>query len=275
MCLALSVMRAPLTAQFASAVSLIEVYATVLDQKGQPVSGLPVEAFTVEEDGVPQSVQAFSSGELPLSLAIAIDRSFSVPEARLANATTAVQRLLGELRPTDQTMLLAIGSEVEEITPLSVDHRAAFFAVGELRRWGTTPLYDATVAAIDRIHHASGRRALILISDGGDRYSDTRAADAVAHARSRDVLVYPVALRRTPPPVFAEIAVVTGGRSFAIRDDRALPTTLSAIARELRAQYLLGYAPRVGEGPGGWRSITVRVNRPGLHVRARDGYVAH
>lgn len=273
-CLAFGAMSAGVAAQFASGVNLVEVYATVLNDKGEPVPNLPAEAFVVKEDGVPQPVQVFSAGELPLALAIAVDRSFSVPAARLENVTAAVQQLLGELRLQDQTMLLAIWSEVEEVTPLSTDHRAAYDAVGALHRWGTTPLHDAIVAAIDRIQHASGRRALILISDGGDRYSDARAADVIAIARARDVLVYPIALGRTASPMFAEVASVTGGHSFAVRDERTLPATLRTIVRELRTQYLLGYEPADRGVASGWRRISVDVLREGLHARARDGYVA-
>jgi Ca-activated chloride channel family protein len=74
--------------------------------------------------------------------------------------------------------------------------------------------------------------------------------------------------------VFAELAAVTGGRSFQVADVRKLPATLSAIAKELRFQYLIGYAPPArADNEGGWRSIRVRMNRPNVRVRARDGYV--
>jgi Ca-activated chloride channel homolog len=275
-CLALSVIATSAWAQFASGVSLVEVYATVTDTRGEPVSGLSAGDFVVEEDGVRQEVQTFAAGHVPLSLAIAIDRSFSVSPDRLAHLTVAVQRVLGELRPDDQVMLLAIGSEVETLTPLSTDHRAAYDALTGLQPWGTTPLFDATLKAIDAIQQGTGRRALLLITDGADRYSSATATEMVAYARTHDVLIYPVALRRAQPPLFAELASVTGGRSAAVADPRAVAATLSAIARELRQQYLLGYTPASRHaGRPGWRSIAVRVTgRPGLRVRARDGYLA-
>jgi Ca-activated chloride channel family protein len=271
-CFALSVI-ANAGAQFSSGVSLVEVYATVLDHTGEPVSDLPVDVFSVEEDGRPQTIATFSSGDLPLALAIGIDRSFSVSSERLSQVTAAVQRLLGNLTPADRVTLLAIGSEVEVLAPLSDDRRAAYDALLGLRPWGTSPLHDAVVQAVDAIQPAAGRRALILISDGSDRYSETSAAAMLAHARTRDVLVYPVALGRRQPDVFVDLAALTGGRSFAVTDMRMLPPTLETIARELRHQYLLGYAP-AGDTRTGWHSITVRVNRPGVRVRARNGYVA-
>ncbi len=273
MCLSLSVIAA--SGQFASGVSLVEVYATVLDARGEPVSGLPADAFKVEEDGEPQVVETFAAGSLPLALAIAVDRSFSMPAGRLTQATSAVQRLLGELRPDDRVTLLAIGSGVDILTPLSNDHRAAYDALLALTPWGTTPLHDAVVSAVDAIQPGAGRRALLLISDGVDRYSETDAAAMMAHVRSRDVQVYPIALGATQPPIFVELAALTGGRSFGVRDISKLSQTLTGIARELRHQYLLGYVPRRSASvTPGWRAISVRVDRPGLRVRARDGYVS-
>ena len=184
---------------------------------------MPVEAFGVDEDGAPQSIETFSAGDLPLALAIGVDRSFSMSADRLAEATSAVQRALGELRADDQVMLLAIGSEVELLTPLSTNHRAAYDALRDLRPWGTTPLFDATIQAIDAIQPAAGRRALILITDGAERYSEIGAETMMSHARTRDVQVYPMVLRRTPSPVLVELAALTGGRSTAVRRPAGAP----------------------------------------------------
>lgn len=262
------------SAQFASGVNLVEVYATVTDQRGEPVSGLTAADFSVAEDGRTQVIQTFASGDFPLSLAVGIDRSFSVDRRQLADTVRAVQMMLGELRDDDRVMVLAIGSEVETLVPLSNDRRAAYFAVDGLRPWGTTPLFDATVKAIDAIHGASGRRALVLITDGQDRYSQTSADAALDAARRRDVLVYPVVIDRKQTPIFGEIARVTGGRALMVSSAQALPAALSSIARELRHQYLIGYSPATDTARSGWRSIGVTVRRPGLRVRARDGYQA-
>jgi len=275
MSLGLSTIAPALRAQFASGVSLVEVYATVVDQRGEAVAGLRADDFEVEEDGQPQTISVFTAGDIPLSLAIAIDRSFSLPRAKLTEAVTATQRLLGELRPEDRVLLLAVGSQVETLSPLSIDHRAAYDALLGLDSWGTTPLFDATVSALDAIQTASGRRALILISDGSDRYSQATAADALNAARHRDVIAYPIALQRPTPPFFVELATATGGRSLSAPDGRALSAGLSSVATELRRQYLIGYAPNsASEKRPGWRSISVRVKRTGLQVRARDGYYA-
>jgi Ca-activated chloride channel family protein len=136
-------------------------------------------------------------------------------------------------------------------------------------------LYDATVDAIEAIRPVGGRRALLLLSDGDDRGSQTSGLDLVDRARLSDVLVYPIAIGRKPVPLFAELAAATGGRSGVVRDSRQAAEVAATIARELRFQYLLGYTPSVSRQTGArWRSIQVEVTRSSARVRARDGYQA-
>jgi Ca-activated chloride channel family protein len=259
--------------QFSSRVNLVEVYASVIGAQG-PVAGLTRDNFIVEEDGEKQTIAAFAVGDVPLSVAIGIDRSFSMSEERLKQAIAGARHFVGSLRPEDRVMVVAIGSEVETVAPLLADRAEVLASLTRLDRWGTTPLYDATIAAIDAVQIARGRRALILLSDGDDRGSRATASALVEYARRKDVLVYPVALGRTRPAVFAELATVTGGRSFFATGAVEVRDALATIARELRGQYLLGYSPsRLPESRGAWRSIRVRVNRPGVRVRARDGYM--
>ncbi len=265
-------------AQFASGVDLVEVYATVTDQHGTPAAGLTARDFKVFDEGVPQPVAAFASGDVPLALAVAVDRSFSMTSRhldRLGLAKAAAHTLIASLRPSDLVTVIAVGSEIDLVAPLSSDRDAAARAVASLTPWGTTPLYDATLAALDTLASAHGRRALVLFSDGDDRGSTTSAADLVDGARRRDVLVYPIAVGATRPPVFVELATATGGRSYAAASPRALDDAALEIARELRSQYLLGYpAPRGAAAGPRWHAIEVQVTQPGLRVRARDGYYA-
>ena len=261
-------------AQFTSGVNLVEVYATVTDRQGEPVSGLTASDFMIAEDGVRQSISTFAAGEFPLAIAIGLDRSFSMGgrDNRLGVAKSAARTLVGALRPADQVMVVAIGGETEVVAPLSNDRAAALSAIDRLDAWGTTPLYDATLSALDAIQPARGRRALVLLSDGTDRYSDTPAAELVDRVRRHDVLIYPVAIGAARPPVFAELASASGGRSFFVREPAALNTTMAAIAKELRFQYLLGYVPSRERGESSWRAIEVSVARAGVRVRAREGY---
>src|SRR5262249_31404937 len=98
--------RAPLLGQYASGVNLVEVYATVTDVQGRPVRGLAASDFKVEEDGQLQPIAVFTAGQLPLAIAVAVDRSFSVPHDRLAAALGAVRRFVSSLRPGDQVMVI-------------------------------------------------------------------------------------------------------------------------------------------------------------------------
>lgn len=262
--------------QFTSGVNAVEVYASVTDAKGEPVRNLTRDEFEVLEDGVPQAISTFTAGDLPLSVAVAVDRSFSMAGPKLTAAAGGARAFLDALRSGDEAMIVAIGSRVEVIAPLSTDRRGQLAAVDRLDAFGTTGLHDAVIASIAAVQPARGRRALVLLSDGDDRYSEATAAAALEAARRSDVMVYPIALGRTRPPLFAELATLTGGRSFHLRDGKGLAETLRGVARELREQYLLGYTPArpITAGAGEWRSIDVTVKRPGLQVRARDGYIA-
>ena len=262
--------------QFTSGVNVVEVYAAVTDAQGNPVTGLRQEDFSVLEDGRAQTVSAFAEGDFPLSIAVALDRSFSMGAKQLPVAVSAARTFLGELRPQDESMIVGIGSEIEVLAPLSSDRPGQQRILSAVKPWGTTGLHDAIIESIDAIQTSKGRRALVLLSDGSDRYSKASAAAALERARRSDVMIYPVAMGRERPALFAELASVTGGRSFHPRDAAQLNAAMKTIANELRHQYLLGYTPSraIAGGEEQWRAITVRVDRPGVSVRARDGYLA-
>lgn len=261
---------APALAQFASGVNVTEVYATVSDARGEPITGLTAADFHVSEDGRPQTISVFAAGEFPLSVVVALDRSFSMAGARLDLAKRAAAAFIRALRADDEVIVIAVGSEIETITPAVPARDAAGIAWSAITPWGSTPLYDATRASIDVVQTRKGRRALLIISDGVDRGSDTSATALIDYARHADVLVYPIAIGKDRAPELAELASVTGGRSIAVRDPKQLEPALAALARELRSQYLLGYAP--SRTDAGWHGIQVEVSKPGVRVRARDGY---
>jgi len=263
-------------AQFSSSVQLVEVYASVTDAKGEPVTGLRQDDFIVQENSQPQTITTFAAGEFPLTVALGLDRSWSMAGEPLRLAKQASQAFLRELKPGDRSMVVAISSDADIIAPLSTDRPAQSRAIAALDPWSTTALHDAIVAALDRLEPEQGRQALILFSDGTDRYSRHTAAQVIERARRSNALIYPIAFGKTRPALLAELAVLTGGRSFLLRDARELDKTLSTIARELRSQYLLGYTPSepIVRGDREWRSIRVLLENPSptLRVRARDGY---
>lgn len=265
------------TAQFSAGVQLVEVYATVTDANGGLVTGLKREDFEVREDQALQEISAFAAGEFPLTVVLGIDRSWSMAGEPLRLAKTASQAFLRQLRPSDRSMAVAIGSDTEVIAQLSNDHAQHQRAINALDPWSTTSLHDAIISILDRLEDEPGRLAVVVFSDGVDRYSTAPASQVIERARKSQALIYPITLGKNRPPLAAELAVVSGGRSFLINDARALDETFTTIASELRYQYLLGYAPmKAGQsGSHEWRSIGVTVKgRSGVRVRARDGYTA-
>ena len=264
-------------AQFSSQTQLVEVYATVTDAKGELVTGLRRSDFEVFEDSEKQEISAFAAGEFPLTVALGVDRSWSMAGDPLRLAKVASKAFLRALKPNDRSMVVAISGEAEVVAPLSTDRLSQEREIDGLDPWSTTALYDAIIGALDRLEHEPGRQALVIFSDGTDRYSNAKAAQVVERARRSNALIYPIAFGKTRPPFMAELAVLTGGRSFVLRDAKELEKTLTTIARELRYQYLLGYAPAhpIEQGHAEWRSIRVASASatPGLRVRARGGYM--
>lgn len=261
--------------QFRSGVTQVEVFATVIGSDGRAVRGLTAADFTVLEDGAPQTITTFVDDEFPASVALAIDRSFSMKGTPLTMARTAGRAFLASLKSDDRAMLLSITGDVEVLAPFDTDKTAALKALGTLDPWSTTALNDAIVRCLDLLEPETGRRAIVILSDGADRYSSASANDVLDRARRSDVLMYPVAIGRERPALFAELATISGGRSFQLTDPARLQATLQAIAEDLRAQYLIGYAPPAASpDDGGWRGIQVRVDKSGAIVRARSGYIA-
>lgn len=260
--------------QFSTRTELVEVYATVTDDKGRFVTDVGRDEFVVTEEGVPQTVSTFAAGDQPVSIALAVDRSFSMAGARLSAVQRGGRELLWELGDHDRTMLVSIGSEVEVAVPLTDDRRAVDAALQSLDAWGSTALHDAVITAFDAIEPAPGRRALILVSDGVERHSQRSSDDVLARVRASDVLAYPLVVERQQTTLFAQLAALTGGQAQRIKDLRDLPGTMRRIAVELRHQYLLGYQPTRPPRPGEYRRLQVRVTRPKHVVRARAGYLA-
>ena len=116
---------------------------------------------------------------------------------------------------------------------------------------------------LDRLAPEPGRQALVVFSDGADRYSQVSAAEMLNRVCSGPALVYPIVFGRAPVAALAEMASLTGGRSFVLRDAQSLAPALASIARELRHQYLLGYVPAEATDPGRWHPIVFRVRNQG------------
>jgi len=264
------------TPQFKTGVQLVEVFASVTDGRGAPVQGLQASDFQVLEDGVPQAVSVFAAGAFPLTVALGIDHSFSMTGEPLRQAKQASRAFLAQLRPDDRAMVVSINARAEVVSPLSTDRDEQVRAVAGLSPWSTTALHDALITTLDRLEGEPGRLAVIVFSDGMDRYSQASASQVLERASRSSALIYPITIGRSQPSVMLQVADASGGRAFTLDTMKGLEITLATIANELRHQYLLGYAPLrpATSGEQGWRSIRVRLTtvRPGTQVRAREGY---
>jgi VWFA-related protein len=265
-------------AQFATGVQLVEIYATVTRADGSAVTGLKASDFEVLEDGTAQPISVFVAGEFPVTVALGVDRSFSMAGQPLRLAMRASQAFLRALKPKDRSMVWAISDGAEVIAPLDAPRDEQLLALAKLTPWSTTALHDSVIAALERLEPEPGRQALVLFTDGSDRYSRASVADVLERVRRSNALVYGIGVGKTRAPILAEMAAVSGGRSLQVGNPEALEPALAAVARELEHQYLLGYAPPPGRSgsDASWRSITVRLTHSpaGARVRARDGYVA-
>lgn len=271
---AVAMVAGPAEGQFTSSVSAVEVYVSVTDSTGMPVRGLTRDDFELAEDSKPQSISTFVAGGFPLTVALALDASFSMAGRPLQAVKAAARAFLGALRPEDESLIVGMSSRVEVVAAADAPRLRQVNAVDGLTAWGTTTLYDSVIASIDAVDASRGRRALVILSDGDDRYSGATADETLMRARRSNVMVYPVALGRERPEIFSELSSITGGRSYHSRDYKGVEQILVGIAEQLREQYLLGYTPTRPPvtGSSEWRSIKVVVRRPGVSVRARDGY---
>jgi len=163
-------------ARFSSGVQAVEVYATVTDGAGEPVTGLKAGDFQLDDDGRPQTITTFAEGAFPLTVALGVDRSLSMAGEPLRLARRAAEGFLRQLQPGDRSMVVAISAEAEVVAPLDAPRDAQLRAVGALDAWSTTALRDAVVKTLDRLEPEPGRQALVVFSDGTDRYSQVSAA---------------------------------------------------------------------------------------------------
>jgi VWFA-related protein len=259
-------------------VDVVQVAATVTDERGQLVKGLGPRDFRVFEDGRPQEVTHFIGSEGERELVVAVDMSSSMGPA-MATCREAVKRFLASLRPVDQVTVLAFNDSVFTVARREATAEARLRAVDRLRAWGSTSLYDALLRGLDLLERHRGRRAVVLFTDGEDMVSHATSADVQRRVEVSASPVYVVAQgkgMREPAlkRVLDRVAVVSGGRAFYTDRIEQLEDVFAEIAEDLASQYLLAYAPAESVKDGRWRAIRVEVTGTRRTVRARQGYRA-
>ena len=257
-------------------VDVVQVTAVVTDGAGRFVRGLTPVDFTVLDDGRAQPISHFGAENIPLELVTAIDVSSSMRDA-LATVKESAKRFLGGLQPADQATVLAFNENIFTLARRTTDPAARSRAVDRMAAWGGTALYDAIIRAIDILGRQSGRRALVVFSDGDDQSSHAALDAAIRATEGSDATIYAIGQGRAIAApalqqLLQQIASVSGGRAFFSPDASRLDQAFADILEDLRNQYVLSYPVPDGARSGAWHTIRVEAGRGKYQVRARQGY---
>ncbi|MFZ0335173.1 MAG: VWA domain-containing protein [Candidatus Acidiferrales bacterium] len=270
-------------------VNLVLVNITVTDPYGRLVTGLEQDNFRVYEDGKEQQVMRFAEDDVPISIGVIFDVSGSMAD-KIAKSRMAAVQFFKTANPADEFFLVDFADRAELATPFTtsieeLQNELLFSPTG-----GMTALIDAVYLGMSEMKGARNtRKALLIISDGGDNHSRYDEDDVKRFLRESDVQIYaigivdPDACDRSPeecsgPAFMEDLADMTGGRSFIVHNLDNLADVATKISMELRNQYVLGYRPGNKKPDGKWRKIKVKLRPPRglppLTVYARYGYFA-
>jgi len=271
-------------------VDLALVNVTVTDPYSRLVTGLEAENFRVFEDNVEQEIVHFSSEDVPISIGVIFDLSGSMAN-KVAKSREAAIQFFKTANPRDEFFLVSFNerAELTSVFTNSIEElqtRMMFTAAK-----GRTALLDAIYLGLSEMRGAhNAKRALLIISDGGDNHSRYSESDIKRLVKESDCQLYaigvydPLGYRgRTPeelngPSLLSEVTDMTGGRVFSVENLNELPDIAAKIGMELRNQYVLGYRPSNKVHDARWRKIKVKLRAlrglPPLSVFARTGYYA-
>ena len=288
------------TTAFRTDTTLVLVPVSVTDPSNRYVLGLGKDDLHLFEDGVEQKVTYFSNEDAPLAIGLLVDTSGSMG-AKLETSRRAVAEFMKTLNAADEAFLVEFSDKADLSVPLTNDPAAIDGAMKSATSGGLTALLDAVHLGLGEIKRSKNpRKALLVISDGGDnnsRYTSTQITDLV---READVQIYAMGVFEPTfalglglkglsathlgtaeldgPRLLSEIADQTGGRALAASSLRELPAIAQRIGIELRNQYVLAYSPRNPSRDGKYRKIEVKLEQPkalpALKARWREGYYA-
>jgi VWFA-related protein len=280
---------APAQPTFKAESNLVVLHVSVRDRGGRYITGLDRDAFTVIDDGKPQTLEMFSGDEVPASVGFLIDNSNSMRPNRERVITSAVE-FARHSHPQDQIFVLTFNEQVRNAFGPTVAGDINLGTFGSAMSQaivarGMTAIYDGILAGLDRV--ADGmhtRQVLIVVSDGDDNASRATLDEVIKRVHESDAVIYTIALtdpltRDGNPRLMRRLARATGGESFSPRRAADVPGAFERIAMDIRSGYTLAYAPTSSDtrATGDARRRTVRVyvrskdGRP-LRVRTRDGY---
>ena len=271
-------------------VDRVIVPITVTDPYDRIVTGLDKDNFDVFDDKVQQQILSFSTEDAPIAVGMIFDTSGSMSD-KLQKSKEAALQFFKTSNPEDQFMLVAFNNRPYLVSNLTGNYENVLDRLLFVKSEGRTSLLDAIYLGLADMRKAnSSRKALLVISDGGDNHSRYTSRDVKKAVKESDVQIYcvgifePLSARaRTPeeaagPGLLSELASISGGRMFSVEDPDELPDIAEKISIELRNQYVIGYKPSNLVRDGRWRRIKVKLHPPRglppLQVYARTGYYA-
>ncbi|HSC26294.1 MAG TPA: VWA domain-containing protein [Vicinamibacterales bacterium] len=255
-------------------VDVVLVTVAVADRRGRFVRGLKQGDFAVFEDGKRQSITYFASENIPLEMVLALDMSSSMNDS-MPTVKASAKRFLAGRQASDQITVLAFNENVLMPARRTTDQAALDRAIDSLDSWGGTALYDAIIRAVDLLGRQTGRRSILLFSDGDDKSSHATLDAGIAKTESSDATIYAIGQGRAVSSphlrsLLERLAEVSGGRAFSTENPTELDGIFETILDELRNQYLIGYPAPDGDRDK-WHDIDVQVAGEGYKVRARKG----
>ncbi len=259
---------------------LVVLNATVLGKDGKFVSGLRRGDFQILEDGKEQKLASFSAEETPFAAAIVIDTSGSM-DTRLTLARSAAIQFLDGLRESDVAAVYNFDYKVEQLQDFSPGRDLPPNAFG-LRAKTTTALNDAVLRAADDLAARSEKRkAIVVLSDGGENASRASSDKALNHALAVGATIYAVNMSEEGPnrdivgiSILKTLTGKSGGQYIPTPGGQKMRDAFATILAELSHQYTLAYVPTNRERDGKWRAIEIKLARPETTVRTRKGYRA-
>ncbi len=267
--------------------ALVLVPAQVTNFLGAPITGLHKDDFKIFEDGVEQPITNFSMDDAPLSIGLLFDNSGSMRN-KIKKATEASAAFFKTSNPQDEFFLVEFSDRPKLTVPFTPDPDEVYDRIAHTKPFGRTALLDAIHMAMAEMKHARNtRKALVIVSDGGDNRSRHSEREIKRAMLESDLQVYAMGIfdledakhsieEQNGPKLLEELAAETGGREYPVASLDELPSISARIGRQLRTQYLLGYSPLKAERDGKYRTINVRVTPqvkiPDLRVYHRHGY---
>ena len=270
-----------------SEVNLVLVPVTITDPMNRLVTGLDKQNFALFEGKDQQEIKHFSSEDAPVSLGVIFDMSGSMA-SKIERAREAVIEFFKTANPQDEFFMITFADQPEEISDFTSSVEDIQGKLVYTVPKGRTALLDAIYLGVSKMRQAKyPKKALLVISDGGDNHSRYTEGEIKSLVKESDLLMYAIGLydhyfpteeERLGPELLGELTELTGGRAFTIDNPNDLADVATKIGIELRNQYVLGYRPKNPGHDGKWRKIKVKLvppkGLPPLKVYAKTGYYA-